>query len=330
MTIATITAAIISFSIAVIVTPKIATVFKKHGITGVDIHKPKPVKIPEMCGIAIVLATITTMILLTVLIHSSSVNKLIAIISVGLIACAIGVRDDLKHIHPMMKPLLTAFAGFPIILLQVYTPRPMIPFIGATRLTMVYSLLVFVSVSVTANSVNMMDVFNGVMPATCGIISFSAMLVLLFLGRIVEASVAASLFGALTGFYLYNRYPARVFAGDTGSLFVGAILGALAVVGRLEIFMIIALMPHIMNAFYSLSSVGHLFERREIASRPIRIIGDGTLDASFDHQAPLTLARLILIHGPLDEQSVTKIMIVLTLVSSALAIITLFFVPGLR
>ena len=85
-----------------------------------------------------------------------------------------------------------------------------------------------------------------------------------------------------------------------------------------------------MNAFYSLSSVGRLFERREIASRPIRIIGDGKLDASFDRQAPLTLARLILIHGPLDEQSVTKIMIVLTLVSSALAILTLFFVPGLR
>jgi hypothetical protein len=85
-----------------------------------------------------------------------------------------------------------------------------------------------------------------------------------------------------------------------------------------------------MNAFYSLSSIGRLYERREVSTRPTQILKGGKLDAALNRRAPLTLARLILIHGPLDEKSVTNVMLFLTAVSSGLALATLIWIPGMR
>lgn len=114
----------------------------------------------------------------------------------------------------------------------------------------------------------------------------------------------------------------KVLDGDTGSLAVGSALAALAILGRIEAVMIVALIPHIMNAFYGLASVGRLYERREIRQRPIRLLEDGRLEASADKSAPITLTRLILASGPMTEKGIVRGMIFLTLVSSTLAILT--------
>jgi len=324
-------AVLLSFLIGVFAVPSIAKANGRRGVMGVDVHKPHRPSIPEACGLAIICAAVPPLIVAAPL-HGwgEPLREYTALTVLGLTAGLIGLWDDLKPLSPRVKPLLTALAGLPILLLHVYTPRPMLPFIGATRLTIVYPLLILVGVAVTANAVNMMDVFNGVMPGTCGIIAAFTTVTLMAMGRWSVAYASAALTGALAAFYIYNRYPARVFAGDSGSLFVGAMLGGIAIIGRLEIFMIVALMPHIMNAFYSLSSIGRLYERREVASRPIRILDDYRLDASPDRRAPLTLARIILVHGPLDERGLIRIMTALTLLSSILAVSTLLMVPGVR
>ncbi|MGC8849080.1 MAG: hypothetical protein ACP5K1_02320 [Candidatus Bathyarchaeia archaeon] len=329
-TIPIILAALLSFIMGVFATPLIASHNRKRGIVGVDVHKPHRPIIPEACGLAIILAAISPIAAAALICGGRVSLEYMALTLLGLTAGLIGLWDDLKPLNPKVKPLLTALAGLPILLLNAYTPRPMLPFIGATRLTLVYPILVLVGIAVTANAVNMMDVFNGVMPGTCGIIAASTTLTLMAMGRWDTAYASAALAGALAAFYIYNRYPAKVFDGDSGSLFVGAMLGGLAITGRLEVFMVVALMPHIMNAFYSLSSIGRLYERREVSSRPIMILEDHRLDASPDERAPLTLARIILVHGPLDERGIVKVMAALTLLSSILAVLTLLMIPGVR
>jgi len=136
----------------------------------------------------------------------------------------------------------------------------------------------------------------------------------------------AILLGSLIAFYIYNRFPAKVFSGDVGSLTVGAAIGAIAILTRIEIIMVVALMPHIMNAFYGLSSIGRLYERREVKSRPVKLLENGKLTASLDEKAPITLSRLILIQEPLTEKEVFEIIMFLTLASSILAILTLFLI----
>ncbi len=53
-------------------------------------------------------------------------------------------------------------------------------------------------------------------------------------GRTLEGSIAAALAGSLLGFLVYNFPPARVFLGDAGSMFVGLVLGALALKASLN------------------------------------------------------------------------------------------------
>ena len=49
-----------------------------------------------------------------------------------------------------------------------------------------------------------------------------------------------ALAGGLLGFLIYNAYPAKVFMGDTGSLYIGGLIGAVAISAGLELFIIIS------------------------------------------------------------------------------------------
>jgi hypothetical protein len=80
-------------------------------------------------------------------------------------------------------------------------------------------------------------------------------------------------------------------------------------------------MPQIMNAFYGLSTIGRLYERREVA-RPTRLMEDGRMRARADPRAPLTLARFILARGPLKEREVAFVFMALSVISGCLALIT--------
>jgi len=302
---------------------------KRHGITGEDVHKLSKVKIPEMCGLAILFG-LTIGIAAYVALRPNAVREAVAFLGTVLIAGGIGIVDDLRPLGARLKPLLTAAACLPILILGTYVPDPVIPLIGPVRLTLVYPILIPIAIAITSNGINMMDIMNGSMPGTVAIIAVAATAVLLISGDLQTASFAAGLLAAMLAFYYFNRFPSRVFDGDTGSLAVGAALGALSILGRIETVMVVAMIPHIMNAFYGLASVGGLRERREIHQRPIRLLDNGLLKASTEKGAPVTLARLILAEGPLGERDIVKGMMILTAVSSCLALLTYLIMVAVR
>lgn len=311
----------VSFIVTFVTTPIIGKMMQRHGITGKDVHKPTGKQLPEMCGLAMLIG-LTAGMAVCLIAFPGSTRETAAFIGAVLIAGTIGFIDDLRPLSARIKPLLTAVACVPILLLGTYDPYPIIPFVGPVRLTIIYPLLIPVALAVTSNAVNMMDVMNGAMPGTVSVISVAVAAILLFSGREGTAALAVGLLGVALAFYWFNRYPAKVFDGDTGSLAVGAALGSLAILGRIETVMVVALIPYIMNAFYGLASVGRLYERREIHQRPTILLENGTLQASVERNAPITLARLILAAGPLGEQKIVRGMIILAVISSVLAVLT--------
>lgn len=310
-----------AFAVTYVLTPLVAKKMYVIGKTGVDIHKVAKPAIPEMCGTAIIAGTMIS-ILLAMAMLPDRIIEFASFLLGTTIAGTIGIVDDVKPLSPKIKPALTALAALPILALGTYSPHPELPFIGPLRLTVVYPLLILFAIAIPSNAVNMMDVFNGAMPGTCSVVSVATAICLILSGRGEEAILPLALLGALLAFYRYNRYPARVFAGDAGSLFTGAALGSIAVLGRIEVATIVAMMPHIMNAFYGLFSVGRLYEHREVKSRPTALREDETLEATTAKSAPVTLTRLILAQGPLSEKRIVDTMILLTAFSSVLAILT--------
>jgi len=80
----------------------------------------------------------------------------------------------------------------------------------------------------TANAVNLTDGMDG-LAGGLSVIAIGALVLLLPNAQAGEKAVAISLCGALVAFLVFNRYPARVFMGDTGALAIGYALAAMAI-----------------------------------------------------------------------------------------------------
>jgi UDP-N-acetylglucosamine--dolichyl-phosphate N-acetylglucosaminephosphotransferase len=300
----------------------------KKGIFGVDVHKESKPKVAEMGGVIILLSIILTSIV-GILLVDDNVNRLkIGIFCITvLIAGIIGLIDDIFRLSALLKPLLLLIASVPIIASGMFTPEPVLPFVGKTRLTIVYYVLLPFIIAVPSNAVNMLDVFNGSMALTTILVLVTVFFanMIIFRGGIQNLDLVyvfiLMMIATLIAFWFFNRYPAKVFAGDTGSLAIGASLGAIAVLGQLEVVVIIAMIPFIMNSFGIISSVRGLMERREMA-RPTKMTDDWKIQATGDPKAPITLVGLVIQKEPLHEKDVVKSFSILTFISGIFALIT--------
>jgi phospho-N-acetylmuramoyl-pentapeptide-transferase len=88
--------------------------------------------------------------------------------------------------------------------------------------------LAVVAIVGTANAVNLTDGMDG-LAGGLSVIAIGALVLLLPRAQAGEKAVAISLCGALVAFLVFNRYPARVFMGDTGALAIGYALAAMAI-----------------------------------------------------------------------------------------------------
>ena len=100
-----------------------------------------------------------------------------------------------------------------------------------------YPIFTVFVITGASNAYNLTDGLDG-LAASTGIPAFLACGAIGFLGGHNEvAIISAAVVGALIGFLRYNKPKAQVFMGDTGSLALGGLLGALAVIGRCELLL---------------------------------------------------------------------------------------------
>jgi len=311
---------LISFVATYTLTPPLIRFMKNKGKVGIDIHKPNFPEVADMGGLAIIISLIITTILLYL---TLPLTKYLLILLTGLITGIVGLFDDIYNLGGKLKPVLTLLGGIPILVTFSYNPHPALPFLPVTSLIILYPILVPIGIAVTSNAVNMLDVINGATPLLTMPIFVSLVIVSIFDGKIYAIPMLLIIFASLLAFYNYNKYPAKVFMGNTGDFFIGGLLGAIAIIFRFEVVVMVAMLPYIMHGFYVLSSVGRLFERREIKNKPVILKGN-MLFPSQDEKAPISLMRLILSAGPLKEYEVARVFFILSCFSSALAILTSF------
>jgi UDP-GlcNAc:undecaprenyl-phosphate GlcNAc-1-phosphate transferase len=81
------------------------------------------------------------------------------------------------------------------------------------------------------NALNILDVYDGLATGVAAIAAFALAAVAVLDHDWLMATTALALSGSLVGFWRYNRPPAKIFLGDTGSLFVGLMLAGLTMIG---------------------------------------------------------------------------------------------------
>jgi len=103
-----------------------------------------------------------------------------------------------------------------------------------------YYIFAVIFIAGMANFVNITDGLDGLVSGLTVVLCIALGFALIAIKEHRLAPLVFTLAGSLLGFLWYNTNPARVFMGDTGSLAIGALLPAVALISHMEIFLIIA------------------------------------------------------------------------------------------
>jgi UDP-GlcNAc:undecaprenyl-phosphate/decaprenyl-phosphate GlcNAc-1-phosphate transferase len=309
----------VSFLIVLFITPAFIEYLTRKRRVVVDYHKPGKPMVPRPAGPVLLIGIVISEIILYFLILDV---KIISVLLTTIIAFIIGYIDDLKTMPGWFKPAALILAAIPIIVLGTHGNYLGLIFDSAF-IPILYILLILSIIPIVGNTINSIDVFNGVATGFI-IITMIPLLVavVLFSNTNVFLIGLPLLFGCIA-MYQYHKFPSKIFLGDSGTLLLGSMYAGLSIVGNSEIIGVIALLPAVMNSFLFLSSVKKIVEHRQVKTRPVTICDDFRLMASKDSSAPATLVRLILARGPLSEQEIITRIFILATFSSILAIISI-------
>lgn len=270
-----------------------------HVVT--DMYKKERPKVPTMGGLIILGGVLTSLIVAQFMVPS--IETLLIFYLIGINYMVFGLIDDLLDMNRFWKMVLPFFLALPIAIIDINTSVWL--GMGMFELGLFYSFIVApLYVMVVSNLVNMHSGFNGLASGlTLILMCFVELKVFLTVG--LEGMIyIMPMLGALAAFFYFEKYPSKIFLGNCGSLFLGAVLGSLIVLNNLELFGIVIMIPHIVN--FLMYVVWRIKKVGEVKFGKIR--ADGTLEVPNN----LTLKWVPPYYFRLTEQQSTFIMFLIT------------------
>ena len=174
--------------------------------------------VPYLGGLAIYLA-----FLLALSATFDFGEEILGLLLAGSIVVLLGLVDDLGQLGPWTKLGGELVAILVLIKSGIYIKLAFLPPELAIPLTIVWLLAV-------TNAFNLIDIMDGLSAGTAAVAAVALFAVAEWNGRTMAATVLVALAGSCLGFLRYNLHPARIYMGDAGSLFVGLMLGSLAMI----------------------------------------------------------------------------------------------------
>jgi UDP-GlcNAc:undecaprenyl-phosphate/decaprenyl-phosphate GlcNAc-1-phosphate transferase len=202
-------------------------------------------------------------------ISPKDVHSLIGIIVGGGLIVIIGLIDDMRGLSASVKLLgqitasvIAVYFGAKILL--VSTPFSHLIMLGAWAPFVTIMWMVAIT-----NAMNLIDGLDGLASGITAIAAATLSVVALKMGQSDSALILIALTGASLGFLRYNFYPASIFLGDSGSLFLGFMLAAASIVGVLKSTLVIALIVPVIVLGIPIYDTASAIIRRAIARRSI-------------------------------------------------------------
>ena len=309
----------VGFVVVLVVTPPLIKFLERKNLTVMDVNKKNTPQVARPGGISIIIGLLTAEFVLYLFLP---LIEILAVIATTFAAFVVGYVDDRKIMSGWFKIIALVFAALPIIFFGAYDSDLTFPLFGDVQIPILYIGLILFIIPIAGNTINSIDVLNGVASGFMAIASFSLSVCLIILQNYEVALISLPLGFVSLAFYKFHKLPSKIFPGDSGALTLGAMYGSIAIVGEIEVIAAVALLPAIVNSFLFLSSTKKIKEHREIKSKPVTHTADFKLQSTKNTDAPVTLVRLILAAGPLTEKQVVSAIFKLSLFSGILAIIT--------
>jgi UDP-GlcNAc:undecaprenyl-phosphate GlcNAc-1-phosphate transferase len=219
---------ILAFAVSSICIPLVIKLAKKRNLYdengGRHIHKGR---IPRLGGIAIFFGLLFSQLyfVLNVQFTGNQLESYLLLLFVLCLLFLLGLLDDLVNVRANFKFLIQLVVGFVIVVQADVRIASLEGLFGVYELPEIYSytysiiLLVFL-----INAFNLIDGLDS-LSSSLGIVVFSCFLyIFVFNNMYIESFLCISVLGSLLGFWFYNKPPAKIFMGDSGTLGIGLLL----------------------------------------------------------------------------------------------------------
>jgi UDP-GlcNAc:undecaprenyl-phosphate/decaprenyl-phosphate GlcNAc-1-phosphate transferase len=296
--------------------------------------------VPRLGGVAVFVATLVGLGLAVALgWMRDGINAplVVGLVLGGGILFVTGLVDDVRTLSPRGKlvgQLLAAGVvyalGFRIELLSIWPSTDY----SVGWLSLPLTLLWIVGVT---NAFNLIDGLDGLATGIAIVALGTTLMMALMMGQADVAITAVALLGALVGFLVFNFNPARIFLGDSGSLFVGFMLATLSVHGSTKASTAVLAIVPLLALFLPLADTFLAMARRwlrgvAMSSPDGRHIHHRLLDLGLTHRTTVVVlyvvAAALAAVGMLAVASPPERVVVITAAGGGLSLILLLV--GLR
>ena len=139
--------------------------------------------------------------------HLFQSNGILAIIITTSAAFVVGLIDDRKVMGGWFKPVALAISAIPIILFGAYDSDLAFPLFGDVQIPALYFAIIIVMIPITGNTINSIDVLNGVASGFMTIASFALTISLFIIQNYEIAIVSLPLAFVSLAFYKFHKFP---------------------------------------------------------------------------------------------------------------------------
>ncbi len=187
----------------------------------------------------------------------------IAILALGLVDDTRGMRARWKLLGQLAVAALVCFSGYSVT-------RVTIPVVGTLELGIVLGGMLTIGWIIgMINAFNLIDGVDG-LASGIALVGVAALVVLgIIQGNVFIIFVGTALAGSLLGFLFYNFPPARIFLGDTGSMFIGYSLAAMSLMGAQKFGAAVILLTPILALSFPIFETLISILRRYLRGVPI-------------------------------------------------------------
>ena len=235
---------VIAFIFTFATTPLVRRFAYKIGAVDVPRDKRRVHKrpTPRIGGLAIIFGFLVAFISF----NDSWTKELVSIlIGVGILG-VLGIIDDCKELDAKLKFVVQIIAALVVVIFgdirisvmsnpNVFSENPYIIFPQWLSITVTVLWIVFMT-----NAVNFIDGLDGLAAGVSAIMSMSLVFIAITYHEYEIALLGIALMGACFGFLPFNFNPAKIFMGDTGSMFLGYMLSVLSVQGMFKSYAVIS------------------------------------------------------------------------------------------
>lgn len=280
----------LAFLVTVLATPLVKNLAIKLG--AVDLPNNRKVHqniMPRLGGLAIFIGFFISFFLFLPL-NQVSIGLMLG----SIIIVTFGMLDDVYGLPAMAKVAGQLLAAVTVILFGIQMEFVFVPFILADNWTLGWLAIPFTLlwlVGIT-NAVNLIDGLDGLAAGVSAIATIVMLIMAIMKGEQFVAIYCVILLGAIIGFLLFNFYPAKIFMGDTGSLFLGFNLAAISILGFKQItlaliFPILILGVPIYDTFCAI--VRRLINKQPIAVADKNHLHHCLLRLGFSHRTTVLI-----------------------------------------